>query len=142
MKPSAALTRTGPASVASAGMVVIGLTGGIGAGKSTVATMLTSRGAVVVDADQIWREMVEPGGPAFDAVVARFGPGVVAADGRLDRAAVAAIVFRDTEARAALEAIAHPLIEAEMARRAASHANAELVVLDIPLLKSRRDPLM
>jgi dephospho-CoA kinase len=121
-------------------VVVIGLTGGIGAGKSTVAAMLTARGAIVVDADRIAREVVEPGGPAFGAIIERFGPAVLM-QGRLDRAALAEVVFRDADARAALEAITHPAIQAEMSRQVAAHANADVVVLDIPLLKSRREPM-
>ncbi len=122
-------------------MIVIGLTGGIGAGKSTVAELLAAKGAVILDGDRIAREVVEPGGPAYAAIVERFGPSVVAADGRLDRAALAGIVFRDSEARRALEAITHPVIEAEMAARAAASADAPVVVMDIPLLKARREPL-
>jgi dephospho-CoA kinase len=124
------------------GVVVIGLTGGLGAGKSTVAAMLTSRGAYVVDADQIAREVVEPGGPAFDAIVERFGLGVLAGDGHLDRAALAGLVSRDADDQTALEEITHPVIQAEMARRVASHAGAGLVVLEVPLLKARREPML
>lgn len=123
-------------------MVVVGLTGGIGAGKSTVAALLAARGAVIVDADRIAREVVEPGRPAHQAIVERFGPEVVGADGALDRAALAAIVFRSAEDRAALEAVTHPAIQAEMARRLVELAGTDVVVvLDIPLLKERRDPL-
>ncbi len=122
-------------------MRVIGLTGGIGAGKSTVADLLTARGAVVVDADRIARAVVEPGGTAYQAVVDRFGPGVLGEDRRLDRAALAGIVFRDRDALAALEGITHPAIQAEMARQVASHAAAPVVVMDIPLLKARREPM-
>jgi dephospho-CoA kinase len=122
-------------------VVVIGLTGGIGAGKSTVAAMLTARGAIVVDADRIARQVVAPGGAAFDAIVDRFGPAVLAADGRLDRAALAGIVFRDADARAALEAITHPAIQDEMARQVAAHARAAVVVMDVPLLTARREPM-
>ncbi|MST35369.1 dephospho-CoA kinase, partial [Acidimicrobiaceae bacterium USS-CC1] len=81
-------------------MLRCGLTGGIGSGKSTVAAGLVARGAALVDADAIARAVVEPGGPAYAPVVARFGPGVVGADGRLDRAALAAVVFADAAARA------------------------------------------
>lgn len=123
-------------------MVVVGLTGGIGAGKSTVAEMLVERGAVVVDADRIAREVVEPGRPAFDAIVSRFGGSVVAPDGTLDRAAVAALVFGDDEARRDLEAITHPAIQAEMATRMLAEAGSDrVVVLDIPLLKQKREPM-
>jgi len=120
---------------------VIGLTGGIGAGKSTVADLLAARGAAVVDADRIARAVVEPGGAAYQAVVERFGPGVLDEDRRLDRAALAGIVFRDRDALAALEGITHPAIQAEMARQVASHAAAPVVVMDIPLLKARREPM-
>ena len=123
-------------------MVVIGLTGGIGAGKSTVAEMLAERGAVVLDADRIAREVVEPGRPAFDAIVTRFGPSVVAPDGTLDRAALATVVFGDDAARRDLEGITHPAIQAEMATRMLAHAGGDrVVVLDIPLLKEKREPM-
>ncbi|MBJ7454104.1 MAG: dephospho-CoA kinase, partial [Blastococcus sp.] len=91
-------------------MLRIGLTGGIGSGKSTVAGLLASRGAVVVDADRIAREVVEPGTPGLAAVAEAFGEGVLAADGSLDRPALAAIVFSDPEARARLDGIVHPLV--------------------------------
>jgi dephospho-CoA kinase len=98
-------------------MVRIGLTGGIGTGKSTVAGMLAERGAAVVDADEIAREVVVPGGPAYDAVVERFGRGVLARDGTLDRAALASLVFSDPGALADLNAITHPVIGAVMLER-------------------------
>src|SRR5258706_6005203 len=100
-------------------MLIVGLTGGIGAGKSTVASLLTARGAVVIDADAIAREVVEPGEPALAQLVERFGPGIVDANGRLDRPALAAIAFSDEAARRELEAITHPAIQAEMQRRLA-----------------------
>jgi dephospho-CoA kinase len=115
-------------------MLRIGLTGGIGSGKSTVAALLAARGAVVVDADRIAREVVEPGTPGLAAVVGVFGPGVLAGDGSLDRAALAAIVFADPEARARLDGIVHPLVRArarEVIDRAAPDA---VVVQDVPLL--------
>jgi dephospho-CoA kinase len=115
-------------------MLRIGLTGGIGSGKSTVAALLAARGAVVVDADRIAREVVEPGTPGLAAVVGAFGPGVLADDGSLDRAALAAIVFADPEARARLDGIVHPLVRArarEVIDRAAPDA---VVVQDVPLL--------
>jgi dephospho-CoA kinase len=116
-------------------VTVIGLTGGIGAGKSTVGAMLIERGAVLLDGDQIVRELQQPGAPAFAPIVERFGRGVVAADGTLDRAAVAAIVFSDPAALADLNAITHPLVLAEMQRRVDEHAGTDsVVVLDIPLL--------
>ena len=116
-------------------MIAIGLTGGIGAGKSTVAALLVERGAILLDADAIAREVVEPGRPAFDAVRARFGEGVVGPEGRLDRAALAAVVFSDEASRRALNAIVHPEVATEMARRLAAEAGTDhVVVLDIPLL--------
>jgi len=124
-------------------MVVVGLTGGIGSGKSTVASLLSGRGAVIVDADLIARQVVEPGGPAYDPIVARFGPAVVASDGTLDRPALAAIVFADESARLALEAITHPAIQTEMARQMLEHVEGTApIILDIPLLKVRREPMM
>jgi dephospho-CoA kinase len=120
-----------------AGAVIkVGLTGGIGAGKSTVARLLAAHGAVVVDADQISRELVAPGEPALAAIVARFGTGMLHPDGRLDRAALAATVFRDPAALAALEAIMHPRINARSAEqiRRASETGAGVAVYDMPLL--------
>src|SRR3954469_24761611 len=98
-------------------MLVVGLTGGIGSGKSTVADLLVARGAVLIDADRIAREVVEPGGRAYQGVVDRFGPGVVAADGTIDRPALAAIVFHDEQARRDLNGITHPAVGAVMAER-------------------------
>ncbi|HEX9994713.1 MAG TPA: dephospho-CoA kinase [Acidimicrobiales bacterium] len=116
-------------------MVVIGLTGGIGSGKSTVSAMLAERGAVVVDADAIVRDLQRPGTPVFRAMVERFGPGIVAPDGTLDRAAVAAIAFADPAALADLNAIVHPAVGEEIARRLAEEAPTDhVVVLDVPLL--------
>ena len=89
-------------------MIVVGLTGGIGSGKSTVAAMLVERGAVLIDADEVAREVVEPGRRAYARVVERFGPGVVAPDGRLDRSAMAAVVFGDPVSLAGLNTIVHP----------------------------------
>jgi dephospho-CoA kinase len=123
-------------------VIVIGLTGGIGSGKSTVASLLARRGAVVVDADLIARKVVEPGGSAYAPLVERFGPAVLGPDGRLDRAALAAVVFSDPEALATLEAITHPAIQAEMGRRVAAHdGRDDVVIMDIPLLKDRRRPM-
>jgi dephospho-CoA kinase len=124
-----------PTAVASLiGVVLVGLSGGIGSGKSTVARSLAARGALVLDADVIAREVVEPGGPGFDAVVARFGPELVGGDGRLDRAALARIVFDDARARRDLNAIVHPLVAAETQRRAAAGPPGSVVVMDVPLL--------
>ncbi len=116
-------------------MIVVGLTGGIGSGKSTVAGLLVGRGAVLIDADEVAREVVEPGRPAYAKVVGRFGGGVVAADGSLDRSVIAAIVFDDPESLAELNAIVHPDVRAEIANRLASLSGSEhVVVVDIPLL--------
>ena len=119
-------------------MLLVGLTGGIGSGKSTVAAMLVARGAVLIDADQIAREVVTPGGVAYGPVVERFGAGVLAADGTLDRAALADLVFRDPTARKDLEAITHPAVGQVMVERMSAHAETdEIVVLDIPLLAEK-----
>lgn len=116
-------------------VIEIGLTGGIGSGKSTVGEAFVERGAVLIDADAIVREVQEPGGQVFDEIVELFGPGIVAADGRLDRAAIAAVVFNDPDQLAALNAVVHPAVIAEMGRRRArSHGTDDIVVLDIPLL--------
>ncbi len=110
------------------------LTGGIGSGKSTVAALLVERGAVLVDADAIAREVVEPGQPALQALVDRFGAGILDADGRLDRPALAAVAFADAESRAALEAITHPAINAEFTRRMREAPPGAIVLCDVPLL--------
>ncbi|MEE1620177.1 dephospho-CoA kinase [Zafaria sp. Z1313] len=115
-------------------MLSIGLTGGIASGKSAVARRLVERGAVLVDADRIAREVVEPGTPGLDAVVAAFGPDVLGRDGSLDRAALGALVFSAPEARERLNGIVHPLVRAESARRAAAAGPRAVVVQDIPLL--------
>jgi dephospho-CoA kinase len=112
----------------------IGLTGGIGSGKSTVAALLAARGAQVVDADAIAREVVEPGTPGLAAVVAEFGPGVLTADGALDRPALAALVFGDQAARARLDAVVHPLVRARAAELVAAAPSDAVVVQDVPLL--------
>jgi dephospho-CoA kinase len=117
-------------------MLAVGLTGGIGSGKSTVADLLVERGAELIDADQIAREVVEPGRPAHGALVERFGPGILATDGTLDRPAVAAVAFSDPAALADLNAITHPAIgESMLARRQAADAREGVLVLAIPLLK-------
>ena len=116
-------------------MIVIGLTGGIGSGKSTVGARLVEHGAVLIDADEMAREVVEPGRRAYAKVVERFGEGVVAADGRLDREAIASIVFNDPASLADLNAIVHPEVGTEIASRLAAESDSDhVVVLDIPLL--------
>jgi dephospho-CoA kinase len=129
--------------VPSAAVLLVGLTGGIGAGKSTVSSALADLGAVVIDADRITRQVQAPGQPVFESMVERFGSGIVAADGALDRQAVADIVFHDAQALADLNAIVHPAVGAEMARQLEAEAAADhVVVLDIPLLvESGRDDL-
>lgn len=112
----------------------VGLTGGVGSGKSTVARLLAERGAVVIDADSLAREVVEPGTPGFDAVVAEFGDDIVAPDGRLDRPALAAIVFTDEARRTALNSIVHPLVGQRTAELLAAAGADAIVVFDIPLL--------
>src|SRR5437879_1339261 len=112
----------------------VGLTGGVGSGKSTVSAMLVAHGALSFDADAIAREVVERGTPGFDAVVARFGPSVVTAGGELDRAALAEIVFNDENARRDLNAIVHPLVGARFAEQMASAPADAIVVYDVPLL--------
>ncbi len=117
-------------------MLAVGLTGGIGAGKSTVAGRLVERGAVLIDADRIAREVVAPGGPAYEPLVARFGRSVLAPDGTVDRARLAAVAFADPRALADLNAITHPAVGAVMLeRRQAPHPAGTVVVCDIPLLR-------
>jgi dephospho-CoA kinase len=113
---------------------MVGLTGGIGSGKSTVARMLIERGAVVVDADKIAREVVEPGQPALAALVERFGAEILQADGSLDRTELAARAFVDDETRKELEAITHPAIGEEFLRQVAAGPPDGIVVHDVPLL--------
>ncbi|MEY2406123.1 MAG: dephospho-CoA kinase [Acidimicrobiaceae bacterium] len=116
-------------------MLLIGLTGGIGSGKSTVSSLLAANGAVILDADAITRSLQVPGTAVFDAMVERFGPGIVAKDGSLDRAAVAAIVFADEQAKRDLEGIVHPAVGAEMLTRLQALADVDTVVIyDVPLL--------
>jgi dephospho-CoA kinase len=113
---------------------MVGLTGGIGAGKSTVAAMLATRGAVVIDADAIARQVVQPGSPVVAALAERFGADLVAPDGTLDRKALAARAFADDESRKALEAITHPAIGEEFLRQVADAPKGAIVVHDVPLL--------
>jgi dephospho-CoA kinase len=112
----------------------IGLTGGIGSGKSTVSALLAARGAVIIDADRIAREVVEPGTPGLARIVEAFGDGVLAADGSLDRAALAAVVFADPDARRRLDGIVHPLVRARATELAAEAPPDSVLVNDVPLL--------
>nr|WP_173033391.1 dephospho-CoA kinase [Phytohabitans flavus] len=115
-------------------MLLIGLTGGIGAGKSAVATRLAARGATVVDSDRLAREVVAPGTDGLAEVVAEFGSGVLGADGALDRPALGARVFGDDAARRRLEAIIHPRVRQRTAELVAAAAPDTVVVNDVPLL--------
>ena len=118
-------------------MLLVGLTGGIGSGKSEVSRRLAALGAVIVDADAIAREVVEPGTDGLAAVVAEFGDAVLAADGSLDREALAAVVFGDEQARRRLNGIVHPLVGARTMQLIVAAAEADphaVVVNDVPLL--------
>lgn len=112
----------------------IGLTGGIGSGKSTAARRFAELGALVVDSDAIAREVVEPGTPGLAAVVAEFGPGVLDDAGRLDRPALGEIVFADKAARDRLNAIVHPLVRARVVEVVAAAPAGTVIVQDVPLL--------
>jgi dephospho-CoA kinase len=116
---------------------LIALTGGIASGKSTVAARLAEHGAVVVDADQSAREVVEPGTPALKAIAQRFGPSVIQSDGSLDRAALGAIVFADQASRLALNAIVHPAVwqrALELFSEISARDPNAIIVYDVPLL--------
>jgi dephospho-CoA kinase len=112
----------------------VGLTGGIGSGKSTVSAILAELGAVVIDADQLAREVVAPGTPGLAAVVAAFGPQVLTPEGRMDRPKVGALVFADPDKLRTLEGIVHPLVRSRSVELEESAPAAALVVHDIPLL--------
>jgi len=115
-------------------MLTVGLTGGIGAGKSEVARLLASFGAVLVDSDVIAREVVEPGTEGLDAVVAEFGEQILTADGHLDRPKLGAVVFADEQRRGALNAIVHPLVGRRAAQLQQAAGPDAIVVHDVPLL--------
>ncbi|MFI6104962.1 dephospho-CoA kinase [Streptomyces sp. NPDC051310] len=115
-------------------MLKAGLTGGIGAGKSEVSRLLVSYGAVLVDADKIAREVVEPGTPGLAAVVEAFGAGILTPEGTLDRPALGALVFSDPERLATLNGIVHPLVGARSAELEAAAGADAVVVHDVPLL--------
>jgi dephospho-CoA kinase len=116
-------------------MRVLGLTGGIGSGKSVVAQMFAQLGAEVIDADQLAREVVEPGRPALGEIVATFGPDVLLPDGRLDRPKLAGIIFADSAERARLDAITHPRIRERMEEQIrARRSGSGVLIVDIPLL--------
>ncbi len=116
-------------------MILVGLTGGIGAGKSTVSAMLAERGAVIVDADQIARDLQAPGSPVLAAMAERFGEHIIGDDGVLDRGAVAQIVFNDEDALQDLNGIVHPAMQSEIQRQIDAQRDTDrVVVLDFPLL--------
>jgi dephospho-CoA kinase len=118
----------------------LGLTGGIGSGKSTVATLFANRGAAVIDADAISRAVTSAGGSAIDALREAFGPGLLTADGALDRDQMRSLVFSDLTAKTRLEGIVHPLVSLAIAQQAhqANSAGANCIVFDIPLLVESR----
>jgi dephospho-CoA kinase len=117
-------------------MLLVALTGGIGSGKSAVARRLADRGAVIIDADAIVRELQQAGSPLLDRLAERFGSAIIRDDGELDRPALAAVAFHDDEALADLNKIVHPEVRAEIARRAAAEAGTDhIVVVDLPLLE-------
>ncbi|MEA2521057.1 MAG: dephospho-CoA kinase [Actinomycetota bacterium] len=116
-------------------MLFVGLTGGIGSGKSTAAAIFADLGAVIVDADAFAREAAASSSPQFPEIIALFGPEMVRADGELDRAAVAAIVFADPAKLRALESVIHPVVEARIQEELARHDGTDtIIVLDTPLL--------
>jgi dephospho-CoA kinase len=119
-------------------IMIVALTGGLGAGKSTVSALLAEHGAVIVDADVIARDVVQAGTPGFAAVLGAFGDFIVGPDGQLDRPALAQIVFGADEARARLNAIVHPLVAARSAQLIAAAPAGAIVVNDIPLLSESR----
>lgn len=112
----------------------VGLTGGVASGKSSVSAILRELGAVVIDADQLAREVVEKGTPGLERVVQAFGPEVLTGDGDLDRAKVGSIVFADEDQRRVLESIVHPLVFERIVALEEAASEADLVVHDIPLL--------
>lgn len=119
-------------------MILVGLTGGIGSGKSTVSSLLAEHGAVIIDADALVRELQAPGSPVLERMAERFGRGIIRDDGSLDRAAVAEIVFNDETALKALNDIVHPALAVEVTRRIdAARGTDDVVVLDFPLLAER-----
>lgn len=118
----------------------VGLTGGIGSGKSEVARLLATYGAMIVDSDMLAREAVAPGSPGLAAVAAEFGPGILGPDGSLDRPKLAEIVFADQERREALERIIHPYVRTRAVELAKATPRGSVVVHDVPLLAEKPHP--
>jgi dephospho-CoA kinase len=119
-------------------VIVVGLTGGIGSGKSTVAQLLARRGAVIIDADAIVHELQQPGALLLEQLAERFGREIITANGALDRAKLAEMAFGDDQAINDLNAIVHPAVRSEIVRRVTANAGTDnVVVLDIPLLTER-----
>ena len=120
-------------------VILVGLTGGIGSGKSTVCELLVDRGAIVIDSDAIVRDLQQPGAPLLSALAARFGDEIITPDGALDRQALADKVFPDPEAVKALNKIVHPAVGVETARLVMARVHTDaVVVIDIPLLEEER----
>jgi len=115
-------------------VILVGCTGGIGSGKSTVCAYFAERGARIIDADAIARRLSRPDGTAYPEIIGAFGAGILGRDSEIDRAKLAAIVFQDQKERVRLESIVHPLVEAEIAHQLASIDDDAVVVLDHPLL--------
>jgi dephospho-CoA kinase len=114
-------------------MLIVGLTGGIGAGKSTVANMFAQLGALTIDADQLARQAIEPGSSGFDEVIAEFSPKILT-DGDIDRQKLGEIVFKDVDKRKRLESIIHPRVQEALAQRIKSLSPGDVLVYEIPLL--------
>jgi dephospho-CoA kinase len=124
-------------------MLAVGLTGGIGSGKSTVAGLMVERGGVLIDADRIAREVVEPGGPAYQPLVERFGRRILTPQGTIDRRVLASLAFADPDELSALNSITHPAVGAVMLEhRQSMDGTDQVVLLDIPLLKPAHRELL
>jgi dephospho-CoA kinase len=123
-------------------MLVIGLTGGIGSGKSTVAELFAARGVSIIDTDQLSRDLTQPGQTAFNAIVEKFGPDVLLANGHLDRKALRTLIFADADKRAWLEALLHPSIREAMRQQAESATTPYCIAVIPLLLETKPNPLI